>query len=494
MNCKRMTNRKSRGIQVAVVYGAALGLAASGARASGDPNSIAGQVAALQGQIHALNSKVAALKAQENSAVRQIVEETLKASATQAAANSGLTAGYDNGFYVRSGKTFCLTFNGLLQARYTYSHVENIIGDPGSALGGNEAGDMQGFGMPNALLTAGGTLFQHILFKFAGNFGSTSSFTSPTAGTFQLVDAWGGYSFAPWLNVRAGSMIIPFAPIKTMANNGGSEFPDFATSSLPFLPGYGLGADIYGVVGPGKLTYSVMLNDGSNSQNLVDSASPVSGTGRDNRLGLYTREQFFGAGKPIDFLDEPDLQWHKHLVWTVGVGLGYESQNSSANAFPGAQSSTKITGLSTAPSPGFLAAPYTLNGDLYRVTLDWRSKYRGWSFFPAVFYQQINGTGTVIPGFPKSSVAQYGYYIQSGYFLVPHKWEIAGRFDQLITDGLPNVMEEYALGLNYYLCGENAKIQTAVTFIPNEAGLTNNVGSVVNTQDIYGEIQFQLKF
>lgn len=488
------STRNQHGMAAAMLLAAASVAGGHAAHAASDPNSISGQVAALQQQIQSLNSKVTALKREQVSAVRQIVEETLKQAAAEPSAKSDVTAGYDNGFYLKSGKAFDLTFNGLLQARYTYSHAENAIGDPGTPLGANYSGDMQGFGLPNALLTASGTIFQHVLFKFAGNFGSTSSFTSPTAGTFQLVDAWGGYNFAPWLNVRAGSMIIPFAPIKTMANSGGLEFPDFATSSLPFLPGYGLGVDIYGIVGAGKLTYSFMINNGSNSQDLVDSTSPLAGTGRDNRLGFYTREQWFGSGKPADFLDEPDLQWHKHLVWTVGIGLGYESQNSSANAFPGGQATTKISGLSSAPSPGFLTAPYTLNGNLYRITLDFRSKYRGWSFFPALFYQQINGTGTVIPGFPKSSVAQYGYFVQSGYFLVPHKWEIAGRFDQLFTGGLPNVMEEYTLGVNYYMFGENAKIQTAVTYIPNEAGLTNNVGSVVNTQDIYGEIQFQLKF
>ena len=455
--------------------------------------SVTVQLANLQKQISALNAKVVRIKSEQTAAIRKIVDETLAESRRQSAAMDQLSAGYDNGFYLKSGKDFSLVFNGLLQARYTYSHVENTIGNAGTALGSHYSGDMNGFGLPNAMLWASGTLFQHVLFKFGGNFGSTSSFNTAATGTFQLIDAWAGYSFAPWLNVRAGSMIVPFAPVKTIANNGGSEFPDFATSSLPFLPGYGLGADVYGVIGKGKFTYSVMVDNGSNSQNLVDSTSPLAGTGRDNRLGFYTREQFFGAGKPADFLDEPDLQWHKKLVWAVGVGLGYESQNSSATAFPGGQSSTKIAGLST-QSSGFLASPYTLNGNVYRATLDFRSKYRGWSLFPAVFYQQINSGADVIPGLPTTSVAQYGYYVQTGYFLLPHKLEMAARVGQLFTDGLPNEMEEYTLGLNYYLFGENAKIQSAVNYIPNEAALTNNVGSVANTQDIYGEVQFQLKF
>ncbi len=481
-------------INAALLAAAGSALAMGTARAATDPNSISGQVAALQQQIQALNSKVTALKREQASAVRQIVEETLKQAATESSASSGLTAGYDNGFYLRIGKRFDLSFNGLFQARYTYSHAENAIGDPGTPLGANYSGDMNGFGLPTVLLTASGTLFQHVQFKIAGNFGSTSSFTSPTAGTFQLTDAWAAYNFAPWLGIRAGSMLIPYTPLKGLANYGGSELPDFATSILPFGVGYGLGVDIDGVVGPGKFTYSFMINNGSNSQDLVDSASPVAGVGRDNRLSYYTREQFFGAGTPADFLDEPDLQWHKQLVWVVGAGLGYESQNSSAGAFPGAQSTTKINGLSSAPSPGFLATPYTLNGNLYRATLDFRTKYRGWSLFPAIFYQQINGTGTIATGLPATSVGQCGYFLQSGYFIIPHKWEIAGRFGQLITLGEPNRMEEYTLGVNYYIFGENAKIQTAVTYIPNEAALTNNVGSVVNTQDIYGEIQFQIKF
>jgi hypothetical protein len=56
-------------------------------------------------------------------------------------------------------------------------------------------------------------------------------------------------------------------------------------------------------------------------------------------------------------------------------------------------------------------------------------------------------------------------------------------------------MEEYALGLNYYLFGHSFKIQSDVTYIPNAAAYTSSVmGSAVNTQDLIFRTQLQLKF
>lgn len=81
-----------------------------------------------------------------------------------------------------------------------------------------------------------------------------------------------------------------------------------------------------------------------------------------------------------------------------------------------------------------------------------------------------------------------------GYFLVPHQWEIAGRIGDLTTDGKGKQSMEYTAGVNYYIFGENAKIQTAVTYLPNAAYTSPNVGSVINTSDLIGQVQFQVKF
>jgi hypothetical protein len=87
-----------------------------------------------------------------------------------------------------------------------------------------------------------------------------------------------------------------------------------------------------------------------------------------------------------------------------------------------------------------------------------------------------------------------GYFGQLGYMFAP-KWEAYGRFGQLLTEGGPNRMEEYAGGLNYYLFGQNAKIQGEAVYVPNEAAFSSSTASTsANTQDLIFRLQLQLKF
>ena len=449
------------------------------------------KIDAMQQQMQALNQAMAELRQEQ---ANQMKEAVLRDAETRSKFPGGdVTAGYEDGFYLRQGDDFKIKVNGLLDARYTYVNAENHTTLKNTPLGTAHTGDTSGFSLNMAQIAISGTVYQHVLFKFMGNFGSTSSFTAPTAGTFQLNDAWGAYSVSPALNFRAGTFIIPFMPLRSIANYGGQEFPDASDVATPFSVGYGLGADIYGLLDHEKLTYDLMINDGSSSQNAVDSAAPAAG--RDNRLGGYGRIQFAGAGKISDFYEDPDLAFHQNLVWIVGGGLGFESQNSDTNAFPGPRTTTTIPGLSAASGPGFVPTRYVLDGNLYRATLDFRTKYQGWSTSSTIYYQAINSeSGAIIPKASRGSVSQLSYFVQSGYFLIPHKFEVAGRFGELFTLDFPHHMDEYTIGLNYYLFNENLKVQAAETFIPQTAAFTSGYGSFVNTQDWITELQLQMKF
>ncbi|MGD0463091.1 MAG: hypothetical protein ABSB74_11455 [Tepidisphaeraceae bacterium] len=435
------------------------------------------KIEAMQGQVTSLNSEVAELRQDQ----------------TQPASNGAWQFNYANGFTVQDGQDFTLKVNGLLDARYTYVDADNHTSLTNTALGTAPVGDLSGFSLNTAQLALSGSVYQHVLFKVMGNFGSTSSFTAPTAGTFQLNEAWGAFSFSPELNIRAGSVIIPIIPLKTIANYGGSEFPDVSDVTVPFAPGYGLGADVYGFVDHQRFSYDLMLGNGSNSQNLVDSA--VNGAGRDNRLSAYTREQYAGSGTVPEFNDDPDLQDHSHLAWILGAGFGYESQNSAASAFPGSQTATAIPGFSAASGPGYLAGKYALDGNLYRAAIDFRTKYQGWSTFTELLYQDVaSEAGPIVPGSTRTEIGQLGYFVQSGYFLVPRHFEVAARFGELYTLSFPHHMDEYTLGLNYYFVGENMKVQLAETYVPQAAALTSGNGSLVNTEDWTTELQLQVKF
>ena len=288
-------------------------------------------------------------------------------------------------------------------------------------------------------------------------------------------------------------MIVPFTPFLGLTLNGGLTLPNIANELSTFLPGFSLGADVGGSLFNDTISYDVMVNNGSVGQGITNATSVLGGS--DNRVGAYTREQVCLAGKLSDFNDESDVQDHQQLVAQVGGGFGFESQNSSANAFPGPQTTLKINGLSSATGEGFRPA-YTVDGDVFRYVVDVRAKLHGFSFVGEGQYQSIRNAASesFIPGYGKYSIGQTGFTAQAGYFLVPHRLEAAGRVGQLYTDGLHHEMTEFTFGANYYIYGENLKIQLAETYVPHQAAYTTNTGLIQNTQDWLTQAQLQLKF
>ncbi len=408
-----------------------------------------------------------------------------------------VTAGYKGGFYLKQGDAFSLKAGGVFDVRYGYTDAQNKTSLTTTPLGTNRQGSLSGFNLYNGNLSLEGELFKHgqseALFKATGNFGTLQVPTGTLGGTFILNELYGGYAFNDAFKIRAGAMITPLTPFLGLTLNGGLTFPTVANELITFLPGFSLGADVTGQLADNSILYDFMVNNGSVGQGVTNSTGVLAGS--DNRVGVAGRIQIAGSGKVSDFLDESDTQDHQKFVWNVDGGVAWESQNSSANAFPGSQTTLKIQGLSSSDPAGF-RAPYTVNGDLLRYVAGLRAKYHGFSFVSEGQYQQIiNETNaSPIPGYGHYKVGETGFFVQAGYFILPKHLELAGRFGQLYTNGLAHEMDEYTFGANYYLFGENLKFQLAETYVPRQAALTSNTGLLINTQDWVTQAQVQLKF
>ena len=407
-----------------------------------------------------------------------------------------VTAGYKDGFYLHQGTEFSLVANGVFDVRYTYGNLTNKTDLTTTPLGARHSADTSGFNLFNGQLSLQGSLFKHgqseAFFKAMGNFGTLAQPSGSTGGTFLVNELFGGYAVDDGLRFRVGAMITPISPLRADTDYGGLLFPDAPDEIGTQLPGFALGADVLGALADNTVSYDVMVNNGSNSNVLTNSTGVLSG--RDNRVGVYTREQVCGSGHLNDFLDESDVTGHPHLVWVVGGGFGYESQNSATTAFPGPQTTLGLSGISSPTGVGFLPRQ-PLNGHTFRYVADARGKVQGFSFFGEALYQNYASDGrTIIAGYPRHSIGQIGYFAQAGYFLVPHHLEVGGRFGQLLTDGLRHEMDEYTFGVNYYLFGQNLKVQLAETYVPRQAALTNGNGLTLNTQDWITQVQAQFKF
>ena len=494
------------------------------------------QIQALQERLNQLEQKQSGdwLNAARTSQIRALVADVLADAKKQGQSNDGAAFGYDNGFFIQTAdKSFRLNINGLVQARYTFANDEARRKEAFAAI--PKAGDANGFDFRRArLIFSGNALTPNLTycasFDFAGDGCDKNPLSSvttngsgdvtasaqtsiPTDKNYaQIVDLYVAYRFNDLYNVRVGAFLTPFSRAEYMVL--GTDLVDLPNALAPFDPVRSTGISLFGQPLKNQMSYELNINNGQCS-NTLGRAAEVSTSGttasnagnNDNRLAYYMRLQYAGAGKLSDFADEPDLRKdNQALAWLIGGALGYESANTTSKAFPSPQGSITTIPTGTITKPGFTT--YPLNGDLFRGTLDFAAKYQGLSVQTACYFQQINENpavnGSTAPALPtgygltgataNSSFFQLGYYGQAGYMLTKNL-ELVARAGQFITEGSPNRAEEYAVGANYYVYGQNLKIQADVTYVPNEAFMSSSVlGTAANTQDVIFRLQLQLKF
>ncbi len=458
----------------------------------------------LERQIAALRREVQTIRAHETrtwmsrqreAQIKRIVQGVLKASARHAQQlQQQVTAGYDRGFFVRSPENnFRLNIRGYVQVGYIFGYSSvgnaqniNLLGQPA---GPPAVGDASEFNMRRARLIFAGYAFSpRFIYVVSGDFAGSSK----ANGYLQMKTIYAGYRLSRGVLLRAGVLRVPFTYLSDYPVTG-DDFGSYPLLSTPFNAERSLGLDVSGKFFSDHFTYDVQVNNGSKASNV--------GSAIDNRFGYYLRVQYSGGGRVTRFKDEGSLHPRHHLAWMMGAGLGYETQNSSAGAFPSPQTSLSIAGLSTPDGAGFYPK-FTANGSLYRATGDAHLKYEGLDASATIFFQQYNdrppagsSTDNFVAAFGRRSLFEMAYYGELGYFLVPGKWQIISRAGELLTESGDKQMFEYGLGLNWYIYGRGARLQTALIYIPNAAALSSSSTNVVlNAQNLISMVQLQLKF
>ena len=458
----------------------------------------------LERQITALQREVQTLKAhedrswisrQEQSQIKRIVEAVLRDSARhEQALQQQTTAGYDHGFFINSlDHNFRIKIRGYVQAGYSfaYSSVGNAqnISTTGQPIGPPAVGDASRFTLRRArLIFSGHAWSPRVVYEVSGDFAGANS----SNGYFKMTTTYGGYRFWRQVLLRAGVLRVPFTYLSDYPVTG-DDFGSFPLLFTPFNASRSLGLDLSGKLFSDHLTYDAQVNNGSKAGN--------SGVSIDNRFGSYIRVQWSHGGRVSRFEHEAAMRWRNHVAWMLGVGAGYESQNSTADAYPSPQTSLTIAGLSTPDGAGFYPS-FPANGSLYRATADAHLKFNGMDASATVFFQQYNdrppagsSTDDFATALGRRSLYEIAYYGELGYFLIPRKWQIIGRAGELFTQGGDKQMVEFGLGLNRYIYGRNVRVQTALIYIPNAAALSSSSTNVVlNAQNLISQVQVQIRF
>jgi len=107
-----------------------------------------------------------------------------------------------------------------------------------------------------------------------------------------------------------------------------------------------------------------------------------------------------------------------------------------------------------------------------------------WNNGPLGLYASYIGRYTSQNG-AAGDTYDYGPMVQASYLLDPHHLEVFGRFDYLKFDGKEFAagtntnVDEITAGINYYFFGQNLKLTTDATYLPNGSPVDDNGSGVL---------------
>lgn len=222
-----------------------------------------------------------------------------------------------------------------------------------------------------------------------------------------LDDAWLGWKFADAAAVQMGQYKTPYSR-QELYNDGVLQFPERSLATDAFKPSRDEGFMAFGNFCNGLFTYQ---------------AGVFGGTGQSN---LRTNENVMPVvrltANPIGTMgaSEADIQDHKTPALSFGA-------NGFTNTLRKLTDVAFEAELNYAGPAGWLGRNVGLfqlgeNVDIKSWGVDAQFKWHGFSLQGEGYWGQAEGQTSGV------RLYSYGYYVQAGYFILPQKLDIAGRY------------------------------------------------------------------
>lgn len=411
-----------------------------------------------------------------------------------------LTAGYDDGFYIKSSDdNFMLKVNGLLQVRWQHYGTR---ADNRYLLPGLQRDDKTGFDVQRARV------------RFSGH-AYSPDWTYNIEMRADAIDAWDWIVHEAWVNyramdefqIRAGVMRLASTRAQ-MTYEGNLQFVDRPMVDAVFGLGRGMGVRFWGHLWDKQATYYIDYVDGTGDETvaalnrtITPDRLTLSGGEKDGNPAILARFVWhvMGDDPETDWISQADLAHRESPA--LDIGMHY--------AFNDDRSDLATTRLPAPSNRRFRQGGYVLtnlNGvQMHQVGVDAAFKYRGFSTTAEYIMRTVDPRNgrftpwTILTNEGSTSV-QHGAYMQMGYFLpipgMEDKLEAVVRVGGISAmGGGTEGSWEYAGGLNYYIQGDNVKLQTDITRI-YESPISNNYSSLANVNDdvLVWRVQLQVAF
>lgn len=355
---------------------------------------------------------------------------------SQGSENAAHQVGYDNGLFIASTDAnqfpFQLKFNNQAQIRYTAF-------EPGLSTWTDGTGKVTPITKRSAFeVTRGRAIFSGYAFDPNLKYNLTIDYTTVSDSQINFWNYWLSYQFSRRFSLFIGQGQVPgsrewLTPFLYLMG------PDYSLATTFFRPSLSQGIWAAGELNE-WIRYRTMLSNGFNtlgsSPQQLDSRMTLSGSMCAEPLGD------FGVG----FSD-----FESHLSPVIRMGTSFTiSPNRGQQGNPNLPENNdiRLTNGTLLTQTGALAPGVTLNQ--YTITLgafDFGWKYRGFSASAELYLRELGnlkGDGAI----PRSSIFDFGGYVQCGYFVMPQKLELYTRTSQIT--GPLGTGSEYAGGLNYF--------------------------------------------
>lgn len=360
-----------------------------------------------------------------------VAHAQVTSSAGAVTSESGkIRTGYDGkGFFLRSNDD---DFSLQLAARLQFQHDYERNALPATSTG---RPTVNTFKMRRANFYLLGKIFEKFEFTLAFLNGSKASAAVPTMNWAADMTA----NIIPAFNVTVGSLSLPFDRLNESSSGKMTfnEVPITATQQdqvvnasiarLPFGPDDDLGIRLWGDIG--KFHYIVGVANGFNA----------------NFFNANTGFQY-GGRVWFDVMGTPhghqsDLAYTETPTLSFGLGGMFDPEDAEAFA------------SDAAPTVATASLDRAMSG-----SFDTLFQYKGFTFLTEIYGRKtrVKSTSTRFPGI---TLDDFGYYAQASYFIVPKKFEVAVRGAQIFREGSNNDSYEFGGGLNYYIKGNNVKVQ-----------------------------------
>jgi phosphate-selective porin len=412
----------------------------------------------------------------------------------------GIKFGYDRGLYTQFKDKFRLKIRIRLQPRFTDAHFNsawNTIGDPknypnvsgtGTVSAFKHGEDADVFGVHRTRLVFEGFAFTPDINYFVQFRNDTADSTTQNAAgrsTTQLYDAYLTLKQLPWANLRIGQYRTHF---------GRQEF--FSSAFLQFVDrGFVAEAFVPNIID--RRDQGVTIFSDYNKYPVNYDFGVFNGVGINlTRLGLTTpgnaNELMYVGRLTWDILGKPgylegDLAYSRTPQIAIGTSYGYNAGLQTNTTGPGSnnQVSTSIASLGNGRLLNQGVADIGTSG------IDAVIKYKGFSLQAEGFVRNIDTHDD-----SKRIGNATGFYVQGGYFVVPSRIELVGRYSYMDPDTLraQDTMTSAVGGLNWYLSGHEHKLQLDYGVITTRLSAADTGTGAVSLIENRARLQYTIVF